>query len=165
MSISNIGWNMLICGMNQPISKNRLANMEIYYPFSEFPSGTEWINLPVLGLEGHYISVEDSEKFNSTFVEFPFVRHQFNFNLKPLLVTHKEAMEDYYKLNLLKTMQYKYFMILSGYPILHPIPEGHAMLISNESDWQIDFNYTNANRRMRNSFISYFPIPTHSIVV
>ena len=165
-----IGWDVFMFGMKAPFDKVRLSNMENFYPIEELlPAAVTYLTVRVLGLEFHYVPTNDSEVFNQTAVEFPYVKIKLNFNAKPLNVNDDEKMKLFYKVNLLKTMQYKYIYLghnnPSDYPIKNPIPDGYAMLISNENDWQIDFDYTNANRKMRNSFISYFPIHTHSITV
>jgi len=170
----DIGWSIFICGMKKPHDKERLHKMENFFPISEMKTQDfEWMRIRILGLEFHYVSTDDSKTFNKTIVEYPYVKLRINFNAYPLSVNNENDMKYFYKLNLLKTMQYKYIYIghienpmyipLPTYPIFNPMINGYAMLISNESDWSIDFDYTNANRKLRNSFTSYFPIHTHNI--
>ena len=75
-------------------------------------------------------------------------------------------MDLFHKVNLLKTKQYKYVTLEAEgtkYPILNPIPNDHAMLFSNESDWSFIFNYNAATRRLQNTWLSYFPMHTNNI--
>ena len=162
----NTGWNIAITGFEFPVNPTKLYNNENYYTIEEVNEmnlihDKEWIIIRVLGLEGQYVASEDADTFNDTIIEYPFMKHQFNFNSYPLDVLDNTQMEIYYKLLKLKPLQYKY-MRLEGedinnqYPILNPIPEGMAMLFSMPNDWTPTFNYENANRRLRNIFTSYF---------
>ena len=146
-----IGWNIKICGFKDPIDKTAFINRENYYPLTSFPDNTEWLQIRVLGLEGHYVPTDDSVEFNKTIVEFPYVKYKFNFNSYPLDVSDETEMKLFHKVNLLKTKQFKYMTLEadgSRYPILNPIPEDHAMLFSNDTDWNLTFNYNGANRRL-----------------
>ena len=85
-----------------------------YIPVDEdFPTETEWLQIRMLGMEGHYVPTDDSVEFNKTIVEFPYVKYAFNFNAYPLNVNNPNDMILFNKVNLLKTMQYK-FMIFQA---------------------------------------------------
>ena len=163
-----IGWNIKICGFDYPIDKNKILNMQNYYPLESFPNETEWLQIRILGLEGHFVNSDDSVEFNKTIVEFPYVKYAFNFNSYPLDVKDDADMLLFHKVNLLKTKQYK-FMTLEAedtkYPILNSIPDDYAMLFSNKTDWSFVFNYNAATRRLQNSWLSYFPMHTNSVTM
>ena len=162
-----IGWNIKICGLNAPIDKIDFLNNQNYYPLASFEN-VVWLQIRVLGLEGHYVPTDDAVEFNKTIVEFPYVKYAFNFNAYPLDVNDNEQMKLFHKVNLLKTKQYKYMTLEADgdrYPIQTAIPDNHAMLFSNETDWNRTFNYENANRRLQNTWLSYFPMNADSVIV
>ena len=100
-----IGWNIKICGLQYPINKTALLEQQNYYPLEDFPTETEWLQIRMLGMEGHYVHTDDSVEFNKTIVEFPYVKYAFNFNAYPLNVNNPNDMILFNKVNLLKTMQ------------------------------------------------------------
>lgn len=164
---SEVGFDILLWGFDEPVAVNDYNKGEIYYNLSEFDE-KDAIPIRVLGLEGYFADAVDSDEINNIKVKYPYVYHNLVIKAHPLSVRDDNDMELFYQVGKLNAKQYKYFALEGSkinrpYAILSKIPEGKAMLISDTSGFQPTFNYDKASRSFTISIRSFFPIKVTKI--